>query len=121
MVLRCLVVDDEPFVRTTLSLLLRLEGHDVTTAADGQAGLQAALAQLPDVILSDLHMPGMDGQALLAAVRADKRLVRTRIVLLTGDTQLAPALAGAPDAVLIKPFTREQLHQALDALQRDRY
>ena len=62
---RVLVVDDEPFIRTTVSMLLTLEGCEVHTAADGRAGLQAALDNPPDLILSDVNMPHMGGALAL--------------------------------------------------------
>ena len=116
---RILVVDDEPFICTTVVMLLRLEGFTVASAADGRAGFQAALGNPPDLILSDVHMPHMDGYQLLSAVRASAVLKATRVVLLTGEA--APALAGdsgrpSPDGYLGKPFTREQLLAVLRQL-----
>ena len=62
---RVLVVDDEPFIPTTVSMLVTLEGCEVHTAADGRAGLQAALDNPPDLILSDISMPHMGGALAL--------------------------------------------------------
>lgn len=113
--LRVLVVDDEPFIRTTVSMLLALEGHSVETAADGAAGLRLAQQQLPDVILTDLHMQHLDGLALLAAVRRNPALAHTRVVLLTGDnpSEVGVKIGPRADAQLTKPFTRAQLLAAL--------
>ena len=109
---RVLLVDDEVFVRTTVSMLLKLEAYEVEVAADGQAGLHAALARPPDVILSDLHMPQLGGLEFLAAVRAAPSLAKTRFVLLSGDAVVASSKQNdqaSPDAVLGKPFGRDQL------------
>ncbi len=112
--LRVLVVDDEPFIRTTVSTLLRLEGYVVDMASDGRAGLQAALARPPDVILTDLNMPWLSGHGLLAAVRADANLAHAAVVFLTGDVPAGALPAGEePDARLTKPFTRHQLLSVL--------
>ncbi len=113
--LRVLVVDDEPFIRTTVSMMISLEGHVVETAADGEAGLRLAQQQLPDVILTDLHMPRMDGLALLAAVRNNPAMAHIRVIFLTGDTSTVGAATTGPraDAQLSKPFTRVQLLAAL--------
>jgi CheY-like chemotaxis protein len=113
--LRVMVVDDEPFIRTSVAMMLTLEGHCVETAADGEAGLHLAQQQRPDVILTDLRMGRLDGLGLLAAVRSNPALAHTRVVLLTGEAAPAIAAAGAPqaDARLTKPFTRAQLLMAL--------
>lgn len=116
---RVLVVDDEPSIRTTVSLLLSLEGYEVEGAADGRAGLHSALERPPAIILTDVHMPHMDGHALLAAVRGSASLVGTRVVLLAvpPDRSAVSAPTGlAPDAWLSKPFTRVQLLDVLRAL-----
>ncbi len=99
-------------------MLLRLEGFAVASAADGRAGLQAALDNPPDAILSDVNMPHMDGYQLLAAVRANAALDATRVVLLTAEVAPAVAARGgsAPDACLAKPFTRDQLLGTLRGL-----
>ncbi len=113
-----LVVDDDPSIRTTISMLLRMEGHQVRAAGDGRAGLEAALASPPDVVISDLHMPGMSGLELMLALRGEPRLAATRVLLLTGVTgqPIAAPDGSVPDAVLTKPFAREQLLSALAAL-----
>ncbi len=116
---RVLLVDDDVFVRTTVSMLLKLEAYEVEVAADGQAGLRAALVQPPDVILSDLHMPQLGGLEFLAAVRAAPSLAQTRFVLLSGDAGAATRAQhdrAAPDAVLGKPFGRDQLLALLQRL-----
>ncbi len=117
--MKVLVADDEPFVRTTLSMLLRLEGYQVVVAADGRAALESAMADPPELILSDMHMPHMSGRALLAAVRSAAVLSQTRFVFLTGEVQAAVATdtdGAGPDGFLTKPFSREQLLALLVAL-----
>jgi len=116
--LRVLVVDDELFIRTSVSMMLTLEGHKVTCAPDGDEALRLALQLRPDVILTDLHMAHLDGMGLLAAVRGNPLLADTRVVLLSGES---PSERDAPsalqaDARLTKPFTRAQLLAALGPL-----
>ena len=113
------MADDEPFVRSTLSMLLRLEGHEVVAAADGRTALERALAQPPDLILSDMQMPHLSGRALLAAVRSEAALAQTRFVFLTGEAQSAVSAQGDAarvDGFLTKPFSREQLLALLQGL-----
>ena len=117
MPLRVLVVDDEPFIRMAVSMMLTLEGHTVETAADGETALRLAEQFLPAVILTDLHMQRMNGLALLAAVRANPAMANTRVVLITGEYSSDTAATAGPkvDCRLTKPFTRAQLLDALKA------
>jgi len=66
---RILVVDDEPLLRETATLILQSEGYEVLTAADGVEGLNSLGKSLPDLIISDLNMPRMSGFEFLAVVR----------------------------------------------------
>jgi CheY-like chemotaxis protein len=80
---RILVVDDEPSIRETTKPLLESEGYEVLTAADGLDALLALNKSLPDVIISDLHMPRMSGFELLTIVR--QRLPHIAIIAMSGD------------------------------------
>lgn len=116
---RVLIVDDEPSIRQLIATLLTLEGFDVSSAPDGQAALEMVLASTPDVIISDVRMPRLNGYALLTAVRANPALDSVRFILLAsysdGDPGADSAVALA-DACLSKPFTRELLLKAVRAL-----
>ena len=65
---RILIVDDEPNVTRVLKLMLERAGHHVSTAADGAAGLASVLADPPDVLVTDIQMPRMDGRELVKAI-----------------------------------------------------
>jgi CheY-like chemotaxis protein len=80
---RILVVDDEPSIRETAKPLLESEGYEVVTAADGLDGLHALSKSLPDVIISDLHMPRMSGFEFLGIVR--KRFPHIAIIAMSGE------------------------------------
>jgi len=102
---KVLVVDDEEWMRDAVGQILGPEGFEVVTAADGQTGLDLAKRHLPDLILVDLKMPGMDGIAFLESVKAfDPEVVA---VVITGYATLEVAVeamkAGAYD-FLPKPF-----------------
>ncbi|MES2949077.1 MAG: response regulator [Pseudomonadota bacterium] len=109
---RVLIVDDDPTIRQIVATLLKIEGFDVATAADGRMALQQVLDHAPDVVLSDVRMPHMNGYELLAAIRANPDLNRMRFIFLAGitdgDAATEQALSLA-DARLVKPFTRELL------------
>ncbi len=79
---RVLVVDDNADMREHVAGLLRPE-HDVLLAADGLVGLELALTESPDLILSDVMMPGLDGVGLLEALRADVRTAHVPVVLIS--------------------------------------
>ena len=66
-----LVVDDEPDIQSTMQLILGLEGYRVLTAYDGEEGLQLAKTRRPDLIVTDIMMPRMDGIELCRALRAE--------------------------------------------------
>jgi signal transduction histidine kinase len=107
---KVLVVDDEEWMRDACGQILNQEGFEVTTADDGQTGLELASHGAPDLILVDLKMPGMDGIAYLGSVKAvDPEVVA---IVITGYATLEVAVeaikAGAYD-FLPKPFKPAEL------------
>jgi signal transduction histidine kinase/DNA-binding response OmpR family regulator len=108
---RVLWVDDNPDMRSYVARLLR-RFFDVTEAADGQAALESALAAPPDLVLSDVMMPRLDGFGLLRALRADTRTRRLPIILLSaraGDDSAVAGLDTGADDYLVKPFSAREL------------
>ncbi|WP_338512278.1 ATP-binding response regulator [Pseudomonas trivialis] len=107
-----LLADDNADMRAYVSRLLQAEGLRVETATDGQAALEAARERLPQLILTDVMMPVLDGFGLLRAVREDTRLQATPVILLSaraGEEALAEGLAAGADDYLIKPFSARDL------------
>src|SRR5688500_2729528 len=118
-----LVVEDDDAIRNNVARILRLEGYDVTVATNGIEGLERAQAVRPDIVISDINMPGMDGFALVEALRADATFATTVVMLLTALDDRASMRRGmgtGADDYLAKPFTRVELLEALDALLRKR-
>ena len=114
-----LVAEDDPAIRANLVRLLRLEGFRVEAAADGQEALTRLQAERPDLVLSDMMMPGIDGLALLAALRADPRTADLPVVLLTAradGSDVQDGLAAGANAYIAKPYLREALLQCIRAL-----
>src|SRR4051812_32439443 len=83
MAAKILVVDDNPNMRQLLALHLGNAGYDVTTAEDGVVAGYAVLRDPPDLIITDVQMPHMDGFEFVAALRADKTLPRIPVIFLT--------------------------------------
>jgi len=116
---RILIIEDERPMRTALVDVLEAEGHRVFTAADGEEGLQRALAEKPDLILLDLMMPRLDGYAVCAELR---RLANpVPILILTAKGQLEDRVKGldlGADDYLVKPFSTEELLARVRAVLR---
>jgi DNA-binding response OmpR family regulator len=107
---RILVVDDEPDLLRFVRRALEAEGYQVQTATDGADGLRLALTTEPDLIVLDLLMPGVDGQAVLSAVLAQDPDMRVLVLSATADVQarIACLERGAVD-FLAKPFAVREL------------
>ncbi len=108
---RILVVDDETKMQTLLARKLQREGHEVRTAGDGTAALDALEEQAADVVFTDLKMPGLDGMQLLEKVK--ERWPATRVIVMTGHgmevrTAVAAMKSGAYD-YLTKPLDLDEL------------
>jgi DNA-binding response OmpR family regulator len=109
---RLVVVEDDLIVRALLVRRLQKAGHAVEAAQDGREGLEAAHRVQPDVILTDWMMPEMDGQTLIRELRADAKLRRTYVILLTSKDNRADRVAGldlGADDYLVKPWCDEEL------------
>jgi class 3 adenylate cyclase len=114
-----LVVEDDDAIRNNITRLLKLEGYDIVSAVNGSLGLERAHQVRPDVVISDVGMPQMDGFQLLEAIRADKALASTSVMLLTALDDRASMRRGmtlGADDYLAKPFTRVELLEALRGL-----
>jgi len=104
---RVLLVEDDPLVRLVCSVNLRLAGFEVAEAGDGQRGLEQAQLEPPDLVVSDIRMPGLDGFALAEALRRDERTRAVPIVFLSGETEAAErrrAYAIGASGFVAKPF-----------------
>ncbi|MEV4757006.1 SpoIIE family protein phosphatase [Micromonospora sp. NPDC049559] len=109
---RVLVADDNADMREYLTRLLRSAGHRVRAVTDGQAALEAARAEVPDLVVSDVMMPRLDGLRLVAALRADSRTVGTPVLLLSaraGQEASIEGLEAGADDYLVKPFSAAEL------------
>jgi DNA-binding response OmpR family regulator len=116
---RILLVDDDAAIRDTLAPFLERAGFDVSTAADGQAALDALPAAHPDLVVLDVVMPRLDGREVLRRIRAEGSW--TPVVLLTevGESfERAAALEEGADDYLNKPFDPQELVARIRAILR---
>ncbi len=113
-----LLVDDDQQVRSMFGMALRKNGYNVIEADSGVSGLAMARQHLPDLILSDIHMPGGDGSNLLRDIRRDPELKSRQVVLMTGRPDLATPRKGmeeGADDFLVKPVSMEALLSCMKA------
>lgn len=109
---RLLVVDDEPNLLRAVAACLRSEGYDVTTARSGADALVSLAEVVPDLIISDIRMPGMDGFAMVSRIRSSPRTALVPIIFLTAKDQRADRIEGfraGVDAYITKPFEPDEL------------
>jgi DNA-binding response OmpR family regulator len=115
---RILIIDDDVGFRDLLRIHLSAAGYQVQIAEDGVAGGRALLERTPDLIVSDLNMPFLDGFELLSLLRSDAETAGIPVVLLSGrsdgDTMAKAVQLGAAD-FLTKPVTRDQLLESIEA------
>jgi two-component system response regulator MprA len=116
---RVLVVDDDPPLQRMLARTLAAEGFAVAVAADGGAALAEVERSLPDVIVLDVAMPGMDGLAVCRRLRA--KGMTTPVLMLTARDAVPDRVRGleaGADDYLVKPFATEELVARIRALTR---
>jgi two-component system alkaline phosphatase synthesis response regulator PhoP len=116
---KILVIDDEPSIINLVSAYLKPEGYEVFTAADGNAGLKAARAFKPDLIILDLMLPGMDGIELLSRLRRESDVYVIMLTARTEETDKIVGLSVGADDYVTKPFSpRELVARVKAALRR---
>lgn len=123
--IRILIVDDEPDLRSVLRFGLEAEKFEVLEAADGEAGLQAAREQSPDLVVLDLMLPRIDGYKVCRALKFDDRYRHIPVIILSarsGETDRRLALDLGADAYVTKPYDMKDLvariRAQLDAARR---
>ena len=108
---KILVIDDDEIFRILAAKYLRADGHQVLTAENGEQGLALAEMEKPDLVVTDLMMPGMFGFAVVNALRANPAFAAIRIIVSSvnfhGD--IASAKSVGADRFLPKPYARDAL------------
>jgi DNA-binding response OmpR family regulator len=113
-----LVADDEPHLLRLVKFRLEREGYRVLTAADGDAALQVARNERPDLCVLDVMMPKRSGFDVLRELRADERFNTTKVIMLTARAQDRDVDAGfslGADDYVTKPFSPNELRVRISA------
>jgi DNA-binding response OmpR family regulator len=118
MPLKVLTVDDDPALTELLTLLLRSRGHDAHMANSGQEGVRMIRDLLPDVVILDLMMPGMDGWQVCTEVRSFSDVPILILSALDSPGMVASALDAGADDYLVKPVPSGVLLAHLNNLVR---
>jgi CheY-like chemotaxis protein len=117
--MRVLVVDDSPTIRAVLGKMLSQDGHVVLKAADGETAIEMACTELPDLIFLDIVMPGLNGFAVLRALRREPLTHDIPIVMISGNLQATEQFYvqrfGADD-FMKKPFGRSDVFARIQHL-----
>ena len=117
---RVLVVEDDESIADVLRRMLRQEGHEVRSSVDGVEALRAAEEFVPDLVILDLGLPGLDGVEVCRRLRVDSDVP---ILILTARSELGDRVEGldsGADDYLVKPFERQELLARMRALMRRR-
>jgi DNA-binding response OmpR family regulator len=112
------VMEDDAGTRLLISSVLKKDAHEVLAAEDGAQGLALIRGQAPDLVISDIQMPGMNGFDMLAEMRQDPQLAGIPVILLTSLQERAHMRIGmttGADDYITKPFRAAELRQAVDA------
>lgn len=123
--LRILVAEDDPVNRRVLRVMLGRRGYEITLVSDGRAALDAARSDTCDLLITDVHMPEMDGPEVAAAIREDEKTLGTHlnIVAMTGsaeDSDIERCLGAGMDGYMSKPIELETLYRLVEGLVHGR-
>ena len=114
--MRVLIVEDDPEARKVLSLILKLDGYQISTAPSGAEAVQVMTTLIPDLLLLDVMMPGMDGYQVCGWVRANPATTAVPVVMLSGKADpesVARGLEVGADEYLSKPISPSKLSAQL--------
>jgi DNA-binding response OmpR family regulator len=115
-----MVVDDEPDIARLINKIFERRGYRILVASDGEEAIERTIAELPDLVLLDIHLPKLSGWEVCKRLKADPRTKGIPIVLMTAagstiDDATAGMAIGA-DEYLVKPFVREVLIHNVERL-----
>ncbi|MBN1311447.1 MAG: response regulator [Anaerolineae bacterium] len=103
------VIEDDEDQAYVFDSALRMAGFDAETITDGTTAQKRIAEEVPQIIILDLHLPGIRGDQLLQQIRSDDRLENTQVIVTTADAALAESLEDEAALVLLKPVSFTQL------------
>jgi DNA-binding response OmpR family regulator len=115
---KILVVDDNAYIRDILGRLLEQRNFKVFTAGDGRSGIEATEAEIPDLIITDVQMPRLDGVEMIKALRSQPKFNRVPILAITayGHWAEARAIEAGADRAMVKPLEPDMLLECIGQL-----
>jgi DNA-binding response OmpR family regulator/anti-sigma regulatory factor (Ser/Thr protein kinase) len=121
---KILVIEDENIIRNSIVELLELRGYLVSSTDDSKKSIQLAVMENPDLILSDVMMPGLSGYEVLEILRSMPETLTTPFIFLTAKAERTDVRHGmglGADDYLAKPFTKKELYSAIDSQLNKRH
>ena len=106
-----MIIEDNEDQNLVFTKALEQAGFHTESIKDGIVAQQRLTEVVPEVIILDLHLPGIDGEKLLDQIRGDDRFAKTRVVLATADAHFASMLKSQADFIFLKPISFSQLNQ----------
>ena len=113
-----LIVEDDPKLNEIISIALEAD-FELNACTDGGMALEQLKNTTPQIVVLDLNLPGLPGKDILAYVRAEERLAKTRVILATADERQAETLTNNADIVLLKPVSPGLLKELALRMMRD--
>ena len=117
---KVLIVDDDAHIRASLRRTLAFEGYQVREAGDGMGALEAALDELPDLVILDVMLPGIDGMEVCRRLREMNDVPILMLTAREGTSSQVEGLDSGADDYLVKPFVKDELLARIRALLRRR-
>ncbi|MGA0805060.1 MAG: response regulator [Pseudohongiellaceae bacterium] len=118
---KIVIIEDEPDILEVLSYNLKREGYEIHTASDGIRGLALVRKQVPDLVLLDLMLPGMDGVEICSSIKKDAQTHGTLIIMVTAkgeESDIVLGLGVGADDYITKPFSPRELVARVKAVLR---
>ena len=116
-----LIIEDDLDLIHIFARALELSGYKTQTVSNGKEAVVLLSQIVPDIVVLDLHLPGLSGNDVLQYIRTDKRLVDTQIILATADYRMADDLRDLADLVLLKPISFKQLRDLSGRLREAKH